>query len=66
MAKITVTLPNVGNPVIETEGFKGSACEEATRKIIKSFGTGSASVSTEYKPEWNEAEDQQEEEMQSW
>jgi hypothetical protein len=38
MQEITVTIDENGQPVIETRGFKGKACTDATRGLEQALG----------------------------
>lgn len=51
--KIMITIKNNGNDLhIETEGFQGSACIQATQGIEAAFG--GATGNRAYKPEYNQ------------
>lgn len=51
---ITVEIDKAGNIKMEAHGFKGEGCVEATKKLLEKMGT--ASTTTEYKPEYYETE----------
>lgn len=57
--KITVKIDKLGNPTIETEGYIGAECKEATKNIEELFA-GGGGVSTEYKEEWSQVDSNQE------
>lgn len=65
---ITVKIDPMGNPEIEANGFNGQGCAEATKGLEEALAGGSGEFSREYKPEWNNPEDNtnQEEVHQSW
>ena len=51
MKTITVTVMPGGKTKIETSGFSGSACQQATEKLISELSGGNA-VQTKLKPEF--------------
>ena len=58
MKTIALTIAPNGNPKIDTQGFVGTSCQEATKGLEKLFGGGSANVVL--KPEAYMQEEQQE------
>jgi hypothetical protein len=51
MQEINVTISPAGKVTIDTEGFEGASCEEAT-KSIELVLTGGRVADTEHKPEY--------------
>lgn len=52
MEKIEVTIMPDGSTVIETSGFKGKACQQATAALEKAFGGRTEET---LKPEYHQA-----------
>ncbi len=64
--RIKVSIPQVGNPIVEAEGYNGQGCEDATRPIEQALA-GSGETSREYKDEWSQGVDTAHEaEVRSW
>jgi len=53
-ADIIIDVDTEGNSVVTTPGFKGKACVEATREIVKALGTKVSEKKTPdyYQPEY--------------
>lgn len=67
MKTITVTIPQMGAPKVEADGFDGEGCAEATKPIEQALSKG-AVVDVTYKPEWANPEtlDEAEQETIKW
>lgn len=49
MEKITITIQAGGKYAVETSGFKGKSCEQATDELLTKLG---GEKKTEHKPEY--------------
>lgn len=45
MKSITVTFDAAGNPRVETSGFQGEACLEATADLVRALGGAATTAS---------------------
>lgn len=55
--KITVSISAWGAARVDTEGFKGEACKDATKVIEKALAEGKGKTETVIKEEWYQQED---------
>lgn len=58
MPQIRVTIDALGNPKMEGFGFTGKACDTAMAPIENALKAADGKTTVEYKPEWNQSEDQ--------
>lgn len=64
MRKIKIKIDGMGTPTIEAEGFNGGDCTQATEGIERALG--GAQDARNYKPEYYNEGDNQQENHISW
>lgn len=64
--QIKVTISPLGNPTIEAENFNGVGCEAATKGLEDALTGGTLSFDRALKPEWNNADQEQEQHVTRW
>jgi len=64
--RVRVTIDPFGNPTIETEGFVGDSCAQATKKLEDLLSSTGMQNERYLKPEWHETDAQKETNTQEW
>ena len=59
--RVKVTIPPLGKPVIDAEGFVGVSCKTATEGLEKALAGRSGGLTVVEKPEMNQVRHDQEE-----